>query len=537
MKLSVVIVNYNVRDLLEQCLHAVQKACRNISAEVFVVDNNSKDGSQAMVRAKFPNVHLVPNTENAGFAKANNQAIRLAKGQYVLLLNPDTLVQEDTFRKSIDFMDNHIRAGALGVKMIDGSGKYLPESKRALPTPWVSFYKVFGLAALFPKSAKFNRYYLGNLSNDTVHEIEVLTGAYLFLRKSVLDEIGLLDETFFMYGEDIDLSYRVLQAGYKNYYLPTTTIVHYKGESTKKGSLNYVYIFYKAMQIFAQKHFAQSIPLWFSILIRAAIFFRAALSVAKRVFQRVFLPFFDVAAMVLFFSVFIPVWGRFLFGEGGDYPNVFKYVIVPIYVMVWFLSIFLSGNYHFATPFKLVARNICLATLMLLALYALLPNDFRFSRSAILLGGLAAILVALLSRNLSEWLNIKKVKPPKQEAAIVIADASEFDDLQTFIEAKTEKLKLVGFVAEKKDSVSLNPSVLGNLTQLSEIIRVNKVNQIIFSAKSLSNADVIAIMNRFEKQNMSFKIVSLEGRFIIGEKNREPNAGFFPFKKNTTFSK
>ncbi|MEZ4985741.1 MAG: glycosyltransferase family 2 protein [Saprospiraceae bacterium] len=239
MKLSIVIVNYNVRYFLEQALLSVRKAIRAIDAEVFVVDNNSVDDSVAVVREKFPEVKLIANADNPGFSIANNQAIRQSKGQYVLLLNPDTVVEEDTFEKCIAFMDAHPEAGAVGVRMIDGAGKFLPESKRGFPSPWVAFAKSFGLSALFPTSRLFNHYHLGYLNEMETHEIEVLAGAFMFMRRAALDKAGLLDEAFFMYGEDIDLSYRIVLAGYKNYYLPETSIIHYKGESTKKGSLNY----------------------------------------------------------------------------------------------------------------------------------------------------------------------------------------------------------------------------------------------------------------------------------------------------------
>ncbi|MCC6685243.1 MAG: glycosyltransferase family 2 protein, partial [Bacteroidia bacterium] len=232
MKLSVIIVNYNVKHFLEQALHSVRKACAGIDAEVWVVDNRSVDGSVEMVQQKFPEVKLIANRENLGFSKANNQAILQSGGQYVLLLNPDTVVEEDTFNKVIAFMDRTPDAGSVGVKMIDGKGNFLPESKRGLPTPKVAFYKIFGLSKLFPRSHKFGRYHLGYLSENETHAVDVLAGAFMMLRKKALDETGLLDETFFMYGEDIDLSYRITKAGYKNYYFPETTIIHYKGEST-----------------------------------------------------------------------------------------------------------------------------------------------------------------------------------------------------------------------------------------------------------------------------------------------------------------
>lgn len=272
MKLSIIVVNYNVQHFLEQCLQSVFKALQNIEGEVWVVDNNSVDGSVAMIKDKFPSVNLVASKDNLGFSKGNNLAIKKSKGEYTLLLNPDTLVEEDTFQKVLQFMDSNPIVGGLGVKMVDGKGNFLPESKRSLPTPSVAFYKIFGLSSLFPKSKRFGKYHCGHLDNNQNHEIEILSGAFMLMRKSALDKIGLLDEDFFMYGEDIDLSYRLIKGGYKNYYFANTRIIHYKGESTKKSSVNYVFVFYNAMIIFAKKHFSSKNASLFTIPNKFIIF-------------------------------------------------------------------------------------------------------------------------------------------------------------------------------------------------------------------------------------------------------------------------
>jgi GT2 family glycosyltransferase len=250
MKLSVIIVNYNVRSYLEQCLRSVEEALRGLDGDIYVVDNLSTDGSVEMVQALFPAVKLMANRENVGFSRANNQAIRASDAEYVVLLNPDTVVGEDVFHKAVAFMDNDPKVGGLGVKMIDGTGRFLPESKRGLPTPGVAFFKITGLARLFPRNRIFGRYHLGHLPENAAAPIEILSGACMFLRQKTLEEVGLLDESFFMYGEDIDLSYRITLGGYTNWYLPEARIIHYKGESTKKSSVNYVFVFYNAMAIF-----------------------------------------------------------------------------------------------------------------------------------------------------------------------------------------------------------------------------------------------------------------------------------------------
>jgi GT2 family glycosyltransferase len=254
--LSVIIVSYNVKYFLEQCLCSLQAALTDIDAEVLVIDNCSADSSIAYLQPHFPWVTFIQNNINEGFAKANNKALQLAKGEYILFLNPDTILAEDTLQQCIDFFSKHTEAGAVGVRMIDGAGIFLPESKRAFPSPLVSFYKLMGLSALFPKSGIFNKYALGFLSEKEVHEVDVLSGAFMMVKKNILDKIGAFDEQFFMYAEDIDLSYRIQKAGFKNYYLGDLTIIHFKGESTQKGSLNYVRMFYEAMRLFVRKHYS-----------------------------------------------------------------------------------------------------------------------------------------------------------------------------------------------------------------------------------------------------------------------------------------
>lgn len=266
MKLSIIIVNYNVSNELKQCLISVKNSLQNIESEIFVVDNNSSDDSCEMIRQFFPTVNLIENNENVGFAKANNQAIQRVVGEYILLLNPDTIVASDSFSKMIAFADDHSDLGGLGVKMVDENGNFLPESKRGVPTPFVALCKISGLYKLFPKSDTFNHYYLGALPVDEVNEIEILAGACMLLRKSVIDAVGWLDEQYFLYGEDIDISYRILQQGYKNYYLPTTQIVHLKGVSTKKNQQKSIKAFYAAMEIFVDTHFkslSSQFSIWF----------------------------------------------------------------------------------------------------------------------------------------------------------------------------------------------------------------------------------------------------------------------------------
>ena len=274
-KVSIVIVSYNVCRLLDECLQSVQRALKGVDGEVFVVDNRSADHTVETLRPRYPAVHFISNAENVGFARANNQAIRLSQSEYVLLLNPDTLVYEGTLRNCLHFMDAHSEAGAAGVRMLTREGRPAPESRRAVPTPWVSMLKMLGFS---------RRYYMSDLPWDQPCRIDIVSGAFCLLRRKALDEVGLLDEDFFMYGEDIDLSYRLLKGGWQNWYLPYD-IVHYKGESTQKTSFRYVHVFYQAMLIFFRKHYSH-LSFLFSLPIQAAIYSRAFVALMQMLGQR-----------------------------------------------------------------------------------------------------------------------------------------------------------------------------------------------------------------------------------------------------------
>ncbi len=255
MKLSVIIVNYNVKYFLEQCLHSVLRAVEDLNAEILVIDNASSDGSIDYLKPLFPSVNFIASSKNLGFGKANNLAFQQAKGEYILFLNPDTIVPEDCFNKCINFLEQHSKAGALGVRMLDGSGDFLPESKRSFPSTSAAFFKAIGLSDAFQRSKFFNKYSLGYLDEKQDHLVDVLAGAFMMIRKKVLESVGGFDEQFFMYGEDIDLSYRIRKAGFENWYLAAAPIIHFKGESMKKWSADHVKVFYEAMIVFVKKHY------------------------------------------------------------------------------------------------------------------------------------------------------------------------------------------------------------------------------------------------------------------------------------------
>ncbi|MCX6243140.1 MAG: glycosyltransferase [Bacteroidetes bacterium] len=518
MKLSIVIVNYNVRYFLEQCLHSSIKACQGIESEIFVVDNNSVDGSVKMVREKFPEVHLIENKDNKGFSKANNQAIRKSRGEYILLLNPDTLVEDDTLRKSIQFMDEHPDAGGLGVKMLDGKGKFLPESKRGLPTPSVAFFKIFGLSAIFPKSKLFGRYHLGFLDKDKTHPIDILAGAFMMLRKKVLNEIGYLDETFFMYGEDIDLSYRITQAGYRNYYYPEARIIHYKGESTKKSSMNYVFMFYTAMIIFAKKHYSQKNARSFSFLINFAIYFRAFVSILTRFFTRISLPLADT--VLLFSGIYFirNYWERaIIFPEGGHYPPQLLWIALPVYVLIWLWCVYLSGGYDRPVRLGKLIQGLIAGTIIILVLYSLLPEHYRFSRALIILGAIWGVIIMPLLRVILHLLNVKsaRIGSEKNKRFVIIGEMEEAERVSGLLEKTIIRPAFVGLVSYHHHKNVTN-GFIGSLDQINEIITIHKINEVIFCAKDVPAQVIIDKMSELQDQQVDYKIAPPESLSIIG---------------------
>ena len=519
-KLSVVIVNYNVKHFIEQCLFSVLKASENIACEIFVVDNNSVDGSVTIIKDKFPQVNLIVNKVNTGFSVANNQAIRLAKGEYVLLLNPDTVVQEDTFTKVITFMDTHADAGGLGVKMLDGQGNFAPESKRGLPTPFVAFYKMVGLSRFFPKSVKFGKYHLSYLPQDQINEVDVLSGAFMLMRKSVLDKIGLLDETFFMYGEDIDLSYRIQKSGYKNYYFPETQIIHYKGESTKRSSLNYVIIFYKAMAIFSRKHFSGSNAFWFNALIHFAIFLKAGIAILNRFFKAFTVPILDF--LVITFGLFIikDIYQQRTGFSEDIYSQKLISVAFPLYAIVWIVMVYFNGGYD--KPIKLlkISRGILFGTVFILMGYSLLPEYLRFSRALILLGTSWALVSFILTRFLFHLLNIKSYSlfSAKTKRIAIIGEEQEFNRVSALLKETQANPSFVGFVSAENNGVH-NPNYIGKIIQIDEVIKVHQINEIIFCAKDISTQFIINNMLTLVSSGVDFKIAPPESLSIIGSNN------------------
>lgn len=527
MQLSVVIVNYNVRYFLEQCLRSVEIAIRGLEAEVWVVDNHSADGSVSMLKEQFPWVHLIENQENVGFSKANNQAIVQSSAKYILLLNPDTVVEEDTFKKCLAFMENHPEAGALGVRMIDGSGHFLPESKRGLPTPETAFYKIFGLSALFPKHKRFGKYHLGFLPENETAEVDVLSGAFMWMRSEAITKSGLLDETFFMYGEDIDLSYRIQQSGFRNYYFPETTIIHYKGESTKKFSVNYVRVFYQAMIIFARKHYGSGKAGLFIAIIRLAVILRAALALLRRWFLQLRLPILD--GILIFAGLwYIKGYWEEHIKYISSYPRELITIHFPYYITLWLFSVFMAGGYMKPVSVRRIAAGVASGTIGILAIYSLFPEDLRFSRAIILLGAAWTLMSMIGSRLILHFMRYRNLNlgdSPELQTLIVGLPKERQRVLELCEKARTPN-RFIGFVspdAEEKGTAM----VLGELSQLRQIIELYQIGEVIFCGADISSEIIISNMNETADLNVQFKIVPENSHFVIGSHSKNQSGELY----------
>jgi GT2 family glycosyltransferase len=499
----------------------VEKAIDNIDAEVIVIDNNSTDDSIAYLQPKFPFVRFIYNEENVGFAKANNQALQYCSGDYILYLNPDTIIPEDCLEKCFAFFDKTPDCGALGIKMIDGSGTFLPESKRGFPSPLASFFKLTGLADLFPRSRLFNQYSLGYLSPFENHKVDVLAGAFLMVKSSIIEAAKGFDESFFMYGEDIDLSYRIQQMGNNNYYFADSTIIHFKGESTKKGSLNYVRMFYSAMSIFVHKHYSGNKARIFSLFIHSAIFFRALLSFIKVVVIRVGLPLFD--ALIIFCSLWLVKneWIRWVRDGLGFTIDNFPLMFFS-FALIFLITGALSGMYDSPDkPSKTFMSSIA-GIVVMIAVYGLLPEHLWFSRAVMVVGGLVAGIAITIFRLV--LINLKWIEPSDEEykfqQTAVVATVEEFKRVLHIYKQAGLGERIVGRIkvnGQEENSI-------GDVKDLKELLNKLNIKEVIFCEGYLTNYLNIQLIQTLPKSinyrffgNKTKSIVGSDSKATVGE--------------------
>lgn len=487
---------------MEQCLQSVCRAAEGKDVEIIVVDNHSKDGSKEFFKFRFPGVSFIWNNENTGFAKANNEALSMAKGDLILFLNPDTLVPEDCFEKCIAFIMSKENRCAIGVKMIDGSGNFLKESRRSFPGPLTSLYKLTGLSALFPRSPVFARYYLGHLDKDKAHETDVLAGAFMMAPRKILEEVNGFDESFFMYGEDIDLSYRIQQAGFKNYYFPDTTIIHFKGESTKKGSLNYVRMFYNAMSVFAKKHYGGSRAGLFNLFIQVGIGLRAGMSALSRFIKWIGLPALDALLILLSFWIVKDIWATTL-RPFIDFDPKLLWIAFPSFTILFLLTSYYSGLYDNGYRQSMLNKATLISALVLYTVYSLLPVNAQFSRGILLFSILLGyILISLLRILLYSIGIISKKKSNDAPAIAVVGSENEFEKVMSIMRPSGKEELVLGRISIKSE---MEKETLGNQKNINAILQTSILKNIIYCQGELSFRDIIdAVQQLPENVNASF---------------------------------
>jgi O-antigen biosynthesis protein len=514
-KLSIVIVNYNVRHFILKCLESINKAEKNnLDIEIIIVDNASIDGSVAAIKEKYPNIILIENKTNVGFAKANNQAFRIAKGEFILSLNPDTIIQEDSLVMSLQYIQSNNECGVLGVKMIDGSGAYLPESKRGLPTLWNSFCKFSGLTSLFPHNKFFCGYYMGHLSEDNICEVEVLCGAFMLFKSDVLHKLGGFDEDFFMYGEDIDLSLRIKKSGYKVVYLPTTRIIHFKGESSKKASFNYIKNFYNAMLIYVEKNYNGWNGQIMKLFIKTGIYLSAFASYIKNNILFNVQLFFDSFLLYFFIGILRNLWAKYYFHNLYYFNNKASIINDISFVLMTIGALWFFGHYDKNWKPKRMFTGIVFGTFISLLIFALLPTTLRSSRALIIMDSLLALAVVYFSKIVRVKI-IHLFTKSKPKNYLIVASEQTAIKIGGLIRQNENDAIIVGAIAPFIDALNGNSFYINTLDKLAEVIKIMKIEYVVFSSDDMSLQNILDQMILPDKE-VKYLITSGNNESVIG---------------------
>lgn len=515
-KVSIIIVSYNVRDFLCLCLDSVMRACHNFDSEIFVVDNNSADDSCQMVKKYFPEVFLIENKDNRGFSKANNQAVELSSGEFIHFLNPDTVIPEDFYKKSIEFMEKNPDIGSLGPRIIDGTGRFAPDSKKSFPSFWVSVFKVTGLAKVFKDSKKFNKYYAAHIGEWEKAEVDILSGCCLLVRtNSMMASGGSFDESYFMYCEDVDLCHRLKLHHFKNYYYPEVTIIHYKGESTRKLSFKYLETFYNALAIFVKKYYPRRLGIAYLSSIKVVLFLRNFFAFFRYIFSLFQLFILDVIVLVIVTLGIKNFWFENI-AFIKDNTSAFEKTI-PVFIVVWLASLFLNGAYD--KPFSLfrAGRGMIFGTLFVLALYSLFPIAYRYSRGVVLFSGMTNTVALLLLRvvlaNLN-WIPLVPRGKIKFKTGVV-GEKEDFEKSLAIIHQNNPSVSIMGHISTGPLTES-NDTALGNDRDIVYIQQLFELNEIIFLSTSLRYKRLMKLMEACSRRSF-FQIKCPQSNALIGD--------------------
>jgi len=529
-KVSVIIVSYNVQYFLELCLDSVVRATKDIDAEIIVVDNNSSDDSCALVTERFSQVRLIANKENTGFSRANNQGLALTTGTYIHFLNPDTVVPEDFYRKSLDYLDAHPEAGSLGPKLIDGRGIYAPDSKKSFPSFWTSVYKVTGLSRLFPRSATFNRYYAAQIGENQTAAVDILSGCCLLVRRSAMTAAGGgFDERYFMYCEDVDLCHRIALAGFWNVYFPQTTVIHYKGESTRKLSYRYMKIFYEAHALFVKRYYPRRLGAIYIASLRMVLGIRNMLNFGRHLFSLFKMFLLDAILLTIVTILVKNFWFDTLAQDQGKPSNELLLRTIPIFVLLWLLSLFLNGAYD--KPFSLfkAGRGMVLGTIAVLAGYGLFPFEYRYSRGIVLFSGMTGTVAILLVRwllSLLRWIKLVPRGKVDYKAAIA-GTADDYAEALYTLQQMHYPLDVIGRITPSDEAAV---QVLGKTDRLPEIQKLYRINELIFCSGGLRYREIIDRMQECAPDPF-YKIHVPGSEALIGSNTSRHHAEEFSLDK------
>ncbi len=520
MDLSVVIVNYNVRQFLESALTSIEKAMQGLEGEILVVDNASDDGSVEMVRSKFPSVRLLTNPTNLGFARANNLALRMTSGDFILLINPDTVVQEDTFRVMLNFFREYPDAGLAGCKVLNPDGSFQLACRRSFPTPWVAFTKTFGLSALFPRSGWFGKYNLTYLSPDETYDVDAVSGSFMMLRREVYDRVGGLDEEFFMYGEDLDWCFRISRAGYKVYYVHSTKIVHFKGESTKRSEVDELKLFYHAMQLFVEKHISRSFVL--EIFLTMGIVFRAAIAFAGRASRPFLMALFDILLVDIAWML-----GELLyFGALFHFPRYAYPVVLIVPGLTVAVAMYASGVYTTNRHSVSRAGSAVIISYILISASVFFAKSFAFSRAVVLISGFITLLLLPGWRLALKYTHRGASRRGAHRSlfgrrTLIVGTGRSAQEVLRKLRARVDDgYDVLGFVSTRRKEIGdkiAGLEVVGSLENVGKVINDRRVSEVIFSTDSLSYADMLSVIGRSRFRTVNFRLVPNSLEVIIGK--------------------
>ena len=519
MDLSIIIVNYNVKEFLQNLLHSAEKASSRISKEIIVIDNASDDGSVDIIKQKFPTVKLIENKNNIGFGSANNQGLKIAQGKYILFINPDCIVSENTFDKMISFFNEHPDCGLAGCKILNSDGSLQLACRRSFPGPWTSFTKVTGLSNLFPGSRIFARYNLTYLDENRTHEVDAVSGSFMMIKRDAYEKVGGFDDQFFMYGEDLDLCYRVQKAGFKVYYVPDTQIIHYKGESTKRSNLDETKLFYDAMHKFVKKHLS-SFPI-VELILRTAIGFTKLFAFLGK---RKLALLTALADFVFFnFSLFLAekVYKNYTEWVGFD-PQAYV-VIYTIPALIHIIVSTLSGVYR--KDVVSVLRNIgaMFISFLILTSATFFFKQYAFSRAVVLITFVLFFIITTLYRialKLFYRVGIKLDGTLNRRTVVIGTDSDAISIAEKLKIQKSDVHSFIGLIGKTSSEVGKEVKgfdVVGSINNIRNVVSEKKINEVIFSSEELSYTEMMSIVSASKNDGVDFKIVGSDMNFIVGK--------------------